>query len=135
MALTVLTPGADAEVDAELVGDLVLVAPTSLQAALGWELRPEGLCRDAVCVPIRDDSAIRHGDRIDLIAAAGALGSTTLLVDEADILAVGVPADARRAALVGRQAPDFTLSDLDGASHSLEAYRDLKRLLVAFASW
>jgi len=33
------------------------------------------------------------------------------------------------------QAPPFTLPDLDGRLHSLEEWRDRKKLLVALSTW
>ena len=83
----------------------------------------------------RDDHGIGAGDRIDLRAVADALGMTTLLDEESAVLAVSAPAADRRSALRGRVAPDFTLPDLDGNLHSLEEFKDRKRLLIAFASW
>jgi hypothetical protein len=133
--LTVLTPGEQIEVDADVDDGSVLVGPEALDAALGWRLEPEGLCRGDVCVPAGDDSGVRRGDRVDLVATTALLGCASLLDAEASVLAVGVPRDDRRRALQGREAPDFTLPDLDGVERSLEAYRDHKRLLVAFASW
>ena len=121
-------------VDSSAAGALWASAGT-VRDELGWELKPEGLCRDDICVPVRPDAELRHGQRIDLVAAARLLGSATLLTDDADILAVSVPGRDRLTALQGREAPDFALADLDGAIHTLEQYGDRKRLLLAFASW
>ena len=48
---------------------------------------------------------------------------------------LGVSAVDRAKALASLEAPDFTLSDLDGRPHTLSAYRGKKVLLVAYASW
>lgn len=133
--LTVLNPETVTAIDATIADGRVLVAADAVAAALGWELKPEGLCRDDVCVPVREDDGVRRGDSVDLAAAAAAVGSTVLIDDEASVMAISVPADRRRNALKGRQAGDFTLPDLDGNLHSLEEFKDRKRLLVAFASW
>ncbi|MEZ5166433.1 MAG: hypothetical protein R2695_08050 [Acidimicrobiales bacterium] len=53
----------------------VLVDPSTLPDLVGYTLKPEGLCRDEVCVPVRDDMGVRHGDEVDLVAVARALGS------------------------------------------------------------
>lgn len=123
-------------VEAEVDGDgRVLVDPGVLADAIGWTLKPEGLCRGEVCVPVRDRTAIEVGDRVDVAAVAGALRQPIAVDAEAGYVAVALPAEARRAALDALHAPDFTLPDLDGRPRSLDEWRGSKRLLVAFASW
>ena len=106
-----------------------------LPDALGWELKPEGLCRDHVCVPVRDQSTIAVNGSLDLAAVAAALGRPSVVDTDVGIVAVALPAEQRRQAIDGLTAPAFTLADLDGADHSLEEWRGRKKLLVAFASW
>lgn len=112
-----------------------LVDPEGLAAAVGWTLKPEGLCRDDQCVLVGDGSAIKVGDKLDLVAVANAVDQPTVVDPDAGVVVLGQPNGSRRAALQDRQAPDFTLSDLDGTSHSLSDYAGKKRLLVAFSSW
>lgn len=112
-----------------------LVEPNALSAAIGWTLKPEGLCRDDQCVLVGDGSAIRVGDKLDLAAVANAVDQPTMVDPDASVVVLGQPNATRRAALRDRQAPDFTLADLDGVEHSLSDYAGKKRLLVAFSSW
>lgn len=138
--LQVLTQRADdadgvCEIAAEVDDGRVVTDAEGVETALGWSVRPEGLCRGDVCVPVRDRDAIAVGDRLDLGAVADALGIATLLDEETGVLALSAPAGERQAALRGRRAPDFTLPDLDGRQYSLEQFADRKRLLIAFASW
>ena len=133
--LNVLTLDAVNEIEVEIVAGRILTDPAGIEAALGWELKPEGLCRGDVCVPVRAEAGIGEADRIDLARVAEVLGMSTLLDEAASLVAVSAPAADRRAALKGRVAPDFTLPDLDGTLHSLEEFKDRKRLLIAFASW
>ena len=112
-----------------------LIDPEGLAAAVGWTLKPEGLCRDDQCVLVGDGSAIKVGDKLDLAAVANAVDQPTVVDPDAGIVVLGQPNGSRRAALQDRQAPDFTLFDLDGTSHSLSDYAGKKRLLVAFSSW
>lgn len=101
-------------------------SPTLLvePGAIGWEAKPEGLCRGESCVPF----PVTEG-RIDLAAFAERLGQP--FACEGDIWAFGEPRRAAGSLL----APDFTLPDLDGDRHSLSQYRGKKVLLVSWASW
>jgi hypothetical protein len=65
-----------------------------------------------------------------------AKGDRPLAVDRDEGVAyLGAPAPARAAALASLQAPEFSLPDLEGRSHSLAEHRGRKALLVAWASW
>ena len=125
-------------VDARTDGARVLIDPAALPAAIGWSLKPEGLCRDEVCVPIRDRRELVVDGLVDLAAAAHAL-RRPVVVDAEDparvYLAIALPAEERRRALRELEAPEFTLPDLDGTPHSLSEWRGRKRLLQAFSSW
>ena len=113
----------------------VLIAPSDLEAALGWELTAEGLCRGDVCVIVRDPAALRVGERVDVAAAAGVLGRLVVVDADAGVVAVSAAPEVRRAGLVDREAPPFSLADLDGEPHDLTEWRGTKKLVVAFATW
>ena len=121
--------------DARLAGERVAIEPASLERALGWKLRPEGLCRGAVCVPVRDRAALVVSDGIDLAGFAAALGRPLALDVAERAAALGTAASERRARLLSLEAPDFTLPDLTGRLHSLSDHRGKKVLLIAYASW
>jgi hypothetical protein len=121
--------------DAVFEGDRVLIDPERLPDALGWELKPEGLCRGDTCVPVRDTTALLVGRQLDLGATAAALGRLTVVDTDAGFVAIAQPPEQRRRALDDLRAPSFTLPDLDGVGHALEEWRGRKKLLVAFASW
>jgi hypothetical protein len=123
------------DVAAEIVDGRVLVTRDGLGDALGWTLKPEGLCRDDVCVPVRDRDALVAGERVDLGAAAAALGRPTVIDADLGIVAVALDRERRVTALQSLVAPDVTLHDLDGVPHALSQWRGQKRLLHAFSSW
>lgn len=131
---TVLAPDRS-DIDASWTNDRPVVSPAALTAALGWELKPEGLCRGDQCVPVADRAGLEMPDGIDLLAAAAALGRPTATDADANLVAVGVPATDRAMALRDKQAPNFTLDDLDGEPQSFWGWRGKKKLLVAFSSW
>lgn len=111
------------------------VAAESLDALIGWTLKPEGLCRDERCVIVPDRTAVESGAGVDLTAVAGLLDRPVAVDDDAGLVAIGAERQQRRSALRDRQAPDFTLPDLDGTWHALSDHRSKKKLLVAFSSW
>jgi hypothetical protein len=111
------------------------LASYALRNALGIEIKPQGLCRGAVCVPIRDTAALVTEDGVDLATCADLLGCPLALDVDARAAYLGVPAPDRGRDLATLDAPDFTLPDLDGRLHSLSDYRGKKILLIAHASW
>ena len=134
VAATVLAAEA-VEVDAVRLGDRLLVPADRLGPSTGWELKPEGLCRGDVCVPVRDRSTlVSDGDLVDL-AAVGETLHVRYVVDAAEGVAAFDRADPAAPARDELEAPDFTLPDLDGTPVSLSDYDGRKKLLLAFASW
>jgi peroxiredoxin len=123
------------EVAGDVVDGRVLLAADALPDALGWTLKPEGLCRGDTCVPVHDRDALFVGEQLDLVAVADALSRPAVVDADAGIVAVALDQEQRRAALESLTAPDVVLRDLDGAPHALSEWRGQKRLLHAFSSW
>jgi hypothetical protein len=122
-------------VDVRVVDDLLLVPVDRLPDAIGWELKPQGLCRDDVCVPVADRDGVVRDGWADVGAVASALGRQSVVDAGARIAAIAVDGESRRRALESLHAPSFTLQDLDGHDHQLEEWRGRKKLFVAFSSW
>src|SRR5262245_36368916 len=121
--------------EATLEGERVWIAADALASATGWVLKPEGLCREAVCVPVRERGALVGARGIDLVAFAAALGRPLALDTAERTAALGTAAADRSAALTSLEAPDFSLPDLAGRRHTLSEHRGKKALLIAYASW
>jgi hypothetical protein len=136
---TIIDEGRPTAVTARVLGDRVWLSPAGMKAALGWELKPEGLCRGDVCVPCPDgllEGARGSGDRaIDLTHLAAVLRRPVALDGEERAAYLGAPAQVRAEALASLAAPDFTIPDLLGRSHSLADHRGKNVFLVAYASW
>jgi hypothetical protein len=133
-AFTIIDEGRPALVPARVRDGAVRLSREALEGAIGWALKPEGLCRDAMCVPLRGAS-VESADGVDLEGVAAVLGRP-LAVDVAERAAfLGVSAADRARPLAAQEAPDFTLPDLAGRRHSLRDHRGRKVLLVAYASW
>jgi hypothetical protein len=132
--LILIDDGAAREVEAAVKDGRVRLAPAAL-AALGWELHPEGLCREGLCIPVPADAALETPEGVDLGTLARLL-DRPLAVDVDERAAfLGVSARERQRALRSLVAPDFELPDLAGRHHRLSDQRGKKVLLVAYASW
>ncbi len=132
---TLIDDGQTRVVLAAVAGGRVAFAAEQVLGALGWELKPEGLCRGDVCIPVRDRERLVGPDGIDLEELARVLGRPLALEPNERMAALAQAATDRKAALTGSLAPDFPLPDLDGKLHSLSDHRGKKVLLVAYASW
>lgn len=113
----------------------VLVEPGRLPAALGWELKPVGLCREDACVPVADPSTLMVDGWVDLKAVAAALGRQMVVDTAVGVAAISLPTEMRSSALEGLRAPPFELPDLDEHLRSSREWEGTKKLLVTFASW
>ncbi len=113
------------------------LASDAVHSALGWELKPEWLCRGVVCRPVdpAQREALFSEGEVDLHALAAALRRPLALDAAEGAAALGTAADERAARLATLDAPDFTLPDLEGRMHSLSDHRGKKVLLIAYASW
>jgi peroxiredoxin len=112
-----------------------LIDAALLPDALGWELKPHGLCQESTCVPVADADALTVGDRLDLVQVAAALGRPVVVDVDAGLMAVALSAELRRQALEDLRAPDFELPDVDGTLHQLTEWAGKKKALVTFSSW
>lgn len=126
----VLTPTDALDVKA---GDGLWMTAADAERVTGWTLKPEGMCRAELCVPM-PASAVKGGE-VDVAAFWTKLGGPVVASEAADVWALGAPADERNAALEGLQAPDFTLPDIDGTPRSLAQLRGRKVFVATWASW
>jgi len=119
-----------------IVGDgEVRLSPPNVERALGWQLKPEGLCKGETCIPVRSRAALVNADGIDLSALAQALDRPLAVDADEGVAVLGASANERAARLAAMEAPDITLPDLSGRLHSLRDQRGKKTLLIAWASW
>jgi hypothetical protein len=116
----------------------IWLTPEDLTRATGFELKPEGICKDELCFPIPAGTNIVRTEAgetwFNLRAFAQLVDQPVAYDDTASMWYFGQRSD-ERAGLAARQAPDFTLPDLTGKLHTLSALRGKKVLLVTWASW
>jgi len=135
--VTILRDQIEAEVaPLPLGGDGLWLSAADLARATGFELKPEGLCRDAICVPVpKGRHPFAADEAIDVAGFWHYLGHPVVHDETRTVWALGTGAGARRQALESLEAPDFTLPDLEGHPHALSDYRGRKVFLVSWASW
>jgi hypothetical protein len=92
-------------------------------AALGWALKPEGLCRGETCVPLLGRSVL------------DALGLLVVVDEDGGVAAVAPSAETRRRETATGRAPRLDLQDVDGQPVSFDDLSGHKRVLVTWASW
>jgi len=131
---TLIEDGTIHDVDATVTNGRVCLSHQAL-ATLGWELHPEGLCREGLCIPVPAGLALETDAGVDLEALAKALDRPVAIDVDEHAAYLGVSAGERARALKSLVAPDFALPDLSGRVHRLSEHRGKKVLLVAHASW
>ncbi len=120
--------------------DLWLKLP-DLTASTGWELKPEGVCRDEVCIPISADESEKlllenAGERwFNITKFARDLGQPCASDVQHRVWSFGPPPYEWQSRAVSAIAPNFTLPDFQGMPHSLSDYLGKKVLLATWASW
>ena len=130
---TFASPGATVE-----GGDLWLPF-AELTQATGWQRKPEGICRDDICIPVPEgrESALlaSDGERINLCEFARLIEQPYAYDAGKQVAYFGAPSWEWRNRLEGGMAPDFTLEDFEGKPHRLSGYRGSKVFLLCWASW
>ena len=103
--------------------------------ATGWQLKPQGLCIDEICVPVRDAKTLTNQTQIDLVEFARVTNQNIVVDQERKVAALGEHADTRSETMTSLDAPDFRLPDIHGRQVSFSDFNRRKRLLLAWSSW
>jgi hypothetical protein len=107
------------------------VAPADLERQTGWELKPEGLCKDDRCFPLTADAGA--GGRLDVSVVADRLGMPLVHDERHEVWALGPESGDH--VLASAELPPIVLSDVDGRPFALTSLRGEKVLIAAWASW
>jgi hypothetical protein len=103
--------------------------------ATGWQLKPEGLCIDEICVPIREANRLTDGASIDIVEFARVTKQNIVFDRQRQVAALGERADSRGELMSSLLAPDFKLPDIHGRQVLFSDFNRRKRLLLAWSSW
>ena len=137
MATLLINNGSHPVPDSPTDDDALWLDTNTLDATTGWTLKPEGVCRDEVCVPLPHgrESEFVNSHSFNIAAFARYMGQPVLHDRPSQSWAIGEAAETRASALRSLYAPDFTLPDMAGVEHTLSDYRGRKVFLVSWASW
>jgi hypothetical protein len=141
-AATVLYQESETRVDgARVEGEALWLPLAELTASSGWELKPEGVCKDEICVPVADSrrrQLLREESAetwFNLTEFARMIDQPFAHDDKRAVWYFGPPGWEWKSRLSSRVAPDFTLPDLAGRVHTLSELRGKKVFLLFWASW
>ena len=116
-----------------MILDRLDLTPDEFVHATGWEIRPEGACKDDVCVPLHGLEPSAEG-RVDVEVLAERL-AMPLAYDELHHLWSIGPRSGDRRVLDNTRMPDLVLHDFDDNAFDVASLRGRKVVLIAWASW
>jgi hypothetical protein len=140
-AATVLYQEAETQTEARAEGPELWLTLRALAAVSGWELKPEGVCKEETCVPVPDSrraALIRSetSETLFNLTEFARLIQQPFAYDENHAVWYFGPAGWEwKDRMSSRQAPDFELPDLAGRLHTLSELRGRKLFLLFWASW
>ncbi len=113
--------------------DVLWIQNADLPSINGFELKPQGACREDICVPI--PRPMLRGTQFNLTAFAQRIGQRVVADPERRLWSFGEIPVVRGAFLESRIAPDFSVPDRKGRPVRLSRFRGKKVLVVTWASW
>jgi hypothetical protein len=116
------------------------ITTVDLARATRFELKPQGVCRNELCFPVpkaREQEFVRKTASkvwFNLVAFAQLVRQPVAYDESLSTWYFGLRSDQRQG-LSSLEAPDFSLPDMNGKTHSLSDFRGKKVLLLTWASW
>ena len=136
-ATTILYQGRTIQLTETGPGDGLLIRPEDLSVINGFELKPEGACYEAMCIPIGDNLLIERGGEtwFDLAAFADLLEQPYVADLEERIWSFAEIPAKRESMMIDAMAPDIELTDRSGNVVRLADLKGKKALIVTWSSW
>jgi hypothetical protein len=134
-----------AQIQIEDASGQLWITTADLTRATRFEVKPQGVCRDELCFPLpkaRQQEFLRKdpGDKnagktwFNLTAFAALVHQSVAHDAGQSMWYFGLRSDQQQR-LASLRAPDFTLPDMNGKTHSLSDFHGKKVFLVTWASW
>jgi hypothetical protein len=126
---------------AKVQGNDLWIPSTELTGATKLELKPQGVCTDKTCVPLPKE---RHNEFVkdesgrpflNLSEFARLVRQPVAHNTKHQVWFFGPRPGDQNSHVASLMAPDFTLLDLNGKTHSLSDFRGKKVLLITWGSW
>ena len=115
-----------------MIVDHLVVSDVEFWQLTGWEIKPEGACKDERCVPLVP-SVRDAGGMLDLAAVTSRIGMPIAHDEQHGLWAIG--AESGGHVLESARMPDVVLPDFGGQPFDVASLRGRKVLLLAWASW
>ena len=106
------------------------VPKSEFESATGWTLKPEGACKNDICIPVPNANA----EMVNVSELASAMNLPLVEEPEANLWALG-PDSVGGRALSSAKAPDLTLPDQHGNEFKLSSLLGKKVLIYAWAPY
>lgn len=117
------------------------VTLSDLTRATRFEVKPKGVCRDELCLPIskaRRSAFFTTRSKVtwfNLSEFAQLVRQPSAYDVKHGVWYFGPRTEVQNGYLASLEAPAFTLPDISGKMHSLADFRGKKVLLITWASW
>ncbi|MFT7129338.1 MAG: hypothetical protein ACI89U_001454 [Gammaproteobacteria bacterium] len=106
------------------------IPKSEFEDATGWTLKPEGACKNDICIPVPNANA----EMVNVNELATAMNLPLVEEREAKLWALG-PDSIGGKALSSAKAPDLTLPDRFGNPFKLSSLLGKKVLIYAWAPY
>jgi hypothetical protein len=134
---TVLYQGRTVTLSETGKGPGLLIRPSDLGQVNGFELKPEGVCFQEICIPMKDGLLVEQDGNqwFDLEAFADLLGQPYVADRASRVWSFAEIPARREGMMVDAMAPDFEVTDRQGNVVRLVDLRGKKALIVTWSSW
>ena len=116
------------------------VSPDDLTRINGFEIKPEGVCLDAICIPLAEGNSklriTRLGQTWINVTQLARLVDQPFVYDaDSRVWSFGSIPDSQSSFYGSAIAPEFALQNRSGKTVRLSDFRGKKVLLMTWASW